>query len=176
VEFFEAISARQSIRAYQATDVEYIKLERILTAANTAPSAGNLQAYQIIVVQHAATRSSLAAAAHGQGFLARAPVVLAFLTDPARSATRYAARGERLFCIQDATIAACHAQLAATALGLGSCWVGAFDDRRIAQILGVPAQLHPVCLLAIGYATERPAYTSRRDLTDLVHEETFKVA
>ena len=135
MEFFEAISARQSIRAYQATDVEHIKLERILTAANTAPSAGNLQAYQIVVVQHAATRSSLAVAAHGQGFLAQAPVVLVFFADPARSAARYAARGERLFCIQDATIAACHAQLAATALGLGSCWVGAFDDRRVAQIL-----------------------------------------
>jgi nitroreductase len=176
MEFFEAVSSRQSIRAYHPTAVKNINLDKILTAANTAPSAGNLQAYQIVVVQHAVTRSSLAVAAHGQGFLAQASVVLAFFADPARSSARYGARGERLFCIQDATIAACHAQLAATALGLGTCWVGAFDDRRVAQILGAPEQLPPVCLLAIGYAAERPAYSSRRDLTDLVHEETLKAA
>ncbi len=176
MDFFEVITARQSIRAYRPIRVERIDLERILTAANTAPSAGNLQAYQIVVVQGAATRSALAAAAHGQEFLAQARVVLAFLADPQRSSARYAARGERLFCIQDATIAACHAQLAAAALGLGSCWVGAFDDRRVAHVLDAPTQLRPVCLLAIGYAAERPAYSSRKNLTDLVHEETFKAA
>jgi len=176
MDFFEVITARQSIRAYRPIRVERIDLERILTAANTAPSAGNLQAYQIVVVQGAATGSALAAAAHEQEFLAQVPVMLAFLADPQRSSARYAARGERLFCIQDATIAACHAQLAAAALGLGSCWVGAFDDRRIAQVLGAPTQLRPVCLLAIGYAAERPAHSSRKDLTDLVHDETFKVA
>ena len=174
MEFFAAISARRSIRAYQATDVEQIKLEKILTAANTAPSAGDLQAYEIVVVQHAAVRSSLAVAAHGQAFLAQAPVVLVFLADPSRSAARYAARGERLFCIQDATLAACHAQLAAAALGLGSCWVGAFDEGRVVKALAAPAGLLPVCLLAIGYAAERPAHTSRRHLSDLVHEDTFK--
>lgn len=174
MDFFEAISARQSVRAYQAIAVEHVKLEKILTAANTAPSAGNLQAYEIVVVRHAATLSALAEAAHGQAFLAQTPVVLVFHADPARSAARYAARGERLFCIQDATIAACHAQLAATALGLGTCWVGAFDDRRVAQILKAPARLRPVCLLAIGYAAERPGFSSRRHLTELVHEETFK--
>ena len=98
--------------------MEQIKLEKILTAANTAPSAGDLQAYEIVVVRHAAVRSCLAVAAHGQAFLAKAPVVLVFL---AEWAARYVTRGERRFCIQDATLAACHAQLAAAALGLGSC-------------------------------------------------------
>ncbi len=174
MDFFEAISARQSVRIYQATAVEHSKLEKILTAANAAPSAGNLQAYEIVVVRHAATRSALVAAAHGQTLLAQAPVVLVFFADPARSAARYAARGERLFCIQDATIAASHAQLAATDLGFGTCWVGAFDDKRVAQALAAPAPLRPVCLLAIGYAAERPSYTSRRPLGNLVHQETLK--
>ncbi len=156
--------------------MEHAQLEKILTAANTAPSAGNLQAYEIIVVRRAATRSALAAAAHGQAFLAQAPVVLVFFADPARSAAHYAARGERLFCIQDATIAACHAQLAATDLGFSTCWVGAFDDKRVAKALAAPPQLRPVCLLAIGHAAEQPSYTSRRQLSDLVHEETFKAA
>jgi nitroreductase len=176
VDFFEAVSARRSVHIYRATVVEHTELEMILTAANTAPSAGNLQAYEIVVVRCAATRSALAAAAHGQEFLAQAPVVLVFFADPARSAARYGTRGEKLFCIQDATIAACHAQLAATDLGLGTCWVGAFDDKRVTKTLAAPPQLRPVCLLAIGHAAEQPSYTSRRQLSDLVHEETYKAA
>lgn len=173
MEFFDVIAARRSIRAYHATAVEPDKLATILATTNMAPSAGDLQAFAIVVVQQATTRASLAAAAHGQGFLAQAPVVMVFFADPSRSAARYAGRGEKLFSIQDATIAASHAQLAATALGLGACWVGAFDDRRVAQILAAPARLQPVCMLAIGYAAERPAPTSRRPLAELVHDEAF---
>lgn len=174
MEFFEVISARRSVRAYLARDVEPDKLEEILAAANMAPSAGDLQAYEIVMVRHATIRTSLAAAAHGQAFLAEAPVVLVFFSDPSRSAARYAARGVRLFSIQDATIAASHAQLAATALGIASCWVGSFDDRRVADILGAPAGISPVCMLAIGYAAERPERTPRRLLSDLMHDEAFR--
>jgi nitroreductase len=174
MEFFEVISTRRSTRAWQARDVERDRLEKVLAVANMAPSAGDLQAYEIVVVRHATTKASLAAAAHDQAFIAEAPVVLVFFADPSRSAARYEARGERLFSIQDATIAASHAQLAATALGLASCWVGSFDDRRMAQTLGAPAEIRPVCMLAIGYAAERPERTSRRPLSDLTHDETFR--
>ena len=154
--------------------VETAKLDKILAAAIAAPSAGNLQAYEIVVVRQAATRSLLAEAAHGQAFLAQAPVVQVFLADPASRAARYAVRGQRLFCVQDATIAATHAQLAATALGLCSCWVGAFDDRRAGQVLAAPERLRPVCLLAIGYGAEQPERTPRRHISDLVHHEACK--
>lgn len=173
MEFFNAISARQSIRAYQETSIDQNKLEKILMTANMAPSAGDLQAYEIVVVQQAITRSLLAAAAHGQEFLVQAPVVIVFFANPPRSAARYAARGEKLFSIQDAAIAASYAQLAATALGFGSCWVGAFDELHVAKILRAPAHLRPVCLLAIGYAAERPERPSRRELSHLVRHEAF---
>ena len=173
MEFFAVTSTRRSIRAYQDFPVGPEELQRILATANMAPSAGNLQAYAVVLVRDATIRASLAAAAHDQECLAQAPAVVVFLSDPSRSAVRYAARGERLFSIQDATIAASYAQLAATALGLGSCWVGAFNDRRVAEILRTPQHLHPVCMLAIGYAAERPEHTSRRTLADLVHDETF---
>ena len=176
MEFFDVISARRSVRAYQRIAVERDKLERILTTANTAPSAGDLQADQIVVVQRAAIRSSLATAAYGQSFLAEAPVVLVFFANPARSAARYGARGESLFSVQDASIATAHAQLAATALGLGACWVGAFDEHRVTQILDAPAKLRPIAMLAIGYAAEQPTPTSRRQLAELVRYETFQTA
>jgi len=174
MEFFATAAARRSVRAYRGTAVEPDKLDRILRTANLAPSAGDLQAYAIVAVRQAETRTVLAAAAHGQGFLAQAPVVLVFCSDPQRSAARYAERGKRLFSIQDATIAASHAQLAATALGLGCCWVGAFDERMVAQILAIPAGLHPVCMLTIGHAAEQPERTPRRPLSELVHQETFR--
>ncbi len=176
MDFFETVSARRSVHVYRPIEVSDAEIERILTAANAAPSAGNLQAYEIVVVRHASARGSLAEAAHGQAFLAEAPVILVFLAAPARSASRYAARGEKLFCLQDATIAACYAQLAATAVGLGSCWVGAFNDNRVAQVVNAPARLHPVCLLAIGHAAQQPAYTSRQQLTDFIHDEGFQSA
>lgn len=176
MDFFETVSARQSVRAYRPTEITDAELEKILTAANAAPSAGDLQSYEIVVVRHTTARSALVEAAHGQAFLAEAPVVLVFLAAPDRSAARYATRGKELFCLQDATIAACYAQLAATALGLGSCWVGAFNERRVARVLNAPARLHPVCLLAIGQAAQRPVHSSRRQLTDFIPEERFTSA
>lgn len=174
MELFDIISARRSIRSYERRAVENEKIDKIVAAATAAPSAGDLQAYEIIVVTQTVTRSLLAAAAHGQEFLAHAPAVLVFLADPQRSASRYGLRGERLFSIQDATIAASYAQLSATALGLGCCWVGAFDDARVGQAVGAPERLRAVSMLAVGYPAERPARTPRRPMAEMLHRETFK--
>jgi nitroreductase len=114
---FEAIQARQSVRAYQAREVEPEKLQGVLSAANQAPSAGNLQAYQVYLVREDSVKRALAQAALEQTFLIQAPVVLVFCTVAARAA-RYGQRGERLYALQDATVATAYAQLAATAQGL----------------------------------------------------------
>jgi nitroreductase len=169
MELFETIQARQSVRTYQSTDVATEQLEAILSAANQAPSAGNLQAYEIYVTRDLAVKRALAKAAWNQDFVAQAPIVLIFCTHPARSASRYKERGQRLYCLQDATIAVAYAQLAATALGLASCWVGAFDDERVAQAIDLPSDQHPVAVLPIGYPAESPQRTPRRLLGDLVH-------
>ena len=101
-----------------------------------------------------------------------APVVLAFCAHPRRSAAKYGRRGEELYCVQDATIACAYAQLAATALGLGSVWVGAFDTDAVAQAIGARRDWRPVALLPIGYPAESPEATPRRSLNELVHERT----
>jgi nitroreductase len=170
MDLFEAIQKRQSVRAYQSTEIPDEKLEAILSAANQAPSAGNLQAYEIYVTRDRATKRTLAKAAGNQDFLAQAPVVLIMCTHPARSAMRYGARGQRLYCMQDAAIAVAYAQLAATALGLATCWVGAFDAKGVARAVGLPRGLHPVAILPIGYPAESPRRRPRRALKDLVHD------
>jgi nitroreductase len=114
------------------------------------------------------TNQALVRAALGQPFLAQAPVVLVFCAHPARTA-KYGQRGEQLCAVQDATIAVACAQLAATALGLATCWVGAFDDEAVARAAALPAGERPVAMLPIGYAAETPPRTSRRPLGELVH-------
>ena len=170
MEFMTLIEERHSTRAYQDTAVEQDKLAKILQAANRAPSAGDLQAYSIIVVRRPDVCQALAKAAVDQQFVAQAPVVLVFLAEPARSGVKYGRRGENLYAIQDATIACAYAQLAAHDLGLAACWVGAFRTRDVREAVGAAEDQVPVALLPIGYAAETPFVTPRRELSELVRE------
>lgn len=129
-----------------------------------------LQAYEIFLVQDENKKRELALASFAQSFVAEAPVVLVFCANPGRSEKRYGKRGKNLYCIQDATIAAAYAQLAAVDLGLGSCWVGAFDEKEVLRILGNPEGLIPVAIIPIGYPAEQPPSTGRRKLEDIVHK------
>ncbi|APZ42898.1 nitroreductase family protein [Acidihalobacter ferrooxydans] len=169
-DFFATIRRRHSVRRYQADmAVETEKLHAILESAIAAPSAGDLQAYQIVVVRAAETRRKLADVTD-HAFLAEAPVCLVFCTDAERSAQTFGERGRELFALQDTTIAAAYAQLAAVAGGLGSAWVGGFVTPDVAATLGLEAHLAPVAMLALGYAAELPEPTTRRRLDEIVVE------
>ena len=170
MDLFEAIQSRRSVRAYQDKEVEPPKLQALLAAVNQAPSAGNLQAYQVYLVRDVALKQALAKAALDQQSLTQAPLVLVFCADQVRASARYRERGEHLYSVQDATVAVTYAQLAATALGLASCWVGAFDETKVARIIELPRGERPVAMLPIGYAAEAPAQTPRRALTEIVIE------
>ncbi len=170
MDFATLIEERHSVRAYQQREVDDEKLRKILHAANRAPSAGDLQAYQIVVVRSPAAKQALAHATIGQEFVAQAPVVLVFLIDPGRSGIKYSSRGERLYCLQDATIACAYAQLAAHDLGLSACWVGAFREKAVSEVVDPRPNQVPVALLPIGYPAETPDVTSRRSLSDLVRQ------
>jgi nitroreductase len=171
MDFFAVLQERRSIRAFHSTPVDEAAVGRIVEAANLAPSAGNLQAYTIVIVRDPERKRALAQAAWEQWFIAQAPVVLVFLADLPRSQRRYGQRGATLFSVQDATLACAYAQLAATALGLGSCWVGAFDDEAVRAIVSAPSDLRPVAILPIGHPAESPLPTARRSLNDLAHQE-----
>lgn len=169
MEFSDLIAARHSIRMFEPTPVEPERLRAILDASNRAPSAGNLQAFEIYVVIAESDRAALTSAALGQGFITQAPVALVFCAHAARSAPRYGTRGEHLYAVQDATIAATYAMLAATDAGLSTVWVGAFDDAEVWRAIGSPEGHHPVAILPIGHAAESPRVTARRALDELVH-------
>ena len=170
MEFLELVKQRRSVRAFARQAVEEEKLQQILRAANLAPSAGNLQAYEIYVVRGRDQRAALASAAYAQAFLLDAPVALVFCTHPSRSEPKYRDRGRRLYSLQDATIACTYAMLAAADQGLATVWVGAFSDEAVWKAIGSPEGVQPVAVLPIGYAGETPAPTSRRRLSSLAHE------
>ena len=172
MDFFETVKARHSVRAFQSRPVEDEKIHRIIEAVNLAPSAGDLQAYEIIVVKDSKRRNELARAALWQNFIAEAPLCLVFLAYPERSSRKYGHRGSQLYCLQDATIAVSYAQLAATALGLASTWVGAFDDEAVARAVEAPKNKRPIAVLPIGYAAETPDITPRRPVSEILCSET----
>lgn len=167
--FFETVRHRHSIRKYQ-TDmpVEPEKLHAILEMACAAPSAGDLQAYRIIVVHDLKTRTDLKQAALNQAFITEAPLCLIFCADPQRSAQQFGERGAHLYTIQDATIAAAYAQLGAVAAGIGSTWVGQFDEKQVRSALDLEPILLPVALLSLGYPAENPAPSARRRLDEVI--------
>jgi nitroreductase len=168
LDFFEIIDHRRSVRAYSSKPIEEDKLKQIFRAANLAPSAGNLQAYQVHVFRKQDKKEALAKAAFDQKFLVEAPVCLVFSADPSRSSPKYGKRGSELYSIQDATIAATFAMLAAVDVGLATVWVGAFDEKEVQKEVGVKS-LKPVAMFAVGYPAEEPATSPRRAIDEIFH-------
>jgi len=170
---FKAIYGRRSIRAFSKIDVTRTQLTRILDAGRQAPSAGNLQPWELVVVRDSNRKMALARAAHGQYFIAEAPIVVIVCVHPARSAWRYGDRGADLYCLQDTAAFIQNMLLASYAIGLGSCWVGAFDEARAAEAIEAPDTIRPVAIIPIGSPAESPSAPTRRSLEDIVHEERF---
>ncbi|MEW5936426.1 MAG: nitroreductase family protein [Candidatus Thermoplasmatota archaeon] len=160
MEVFEAISGRRSIRKFKEVPVGKEVIEQILEAGLAAPSAGNLQARRIHVVISRSVKAALADAALGQGFVAEAPVVLVVCADLERIAP-YGERGKSLYCLQDAAAAVQNMLLAAYDKGLGTCWVGAFNEAAVARILSLPERLRPVAIVPMGVPAEQPRRSPR---------------
>jgi len=168
MDIWQAIRNRHSVRSFDPEAIDFATVSKILEAAIRAPSAGNRQPWHFVVVRDQKIKEALAAAANGQRFVAEAPVVIVICADPERSASRYGDRGRVLYCLQDTAAATSYILLAATALDLGSCWVGAFDERAAAEALQLSANLRPVAMVPIG----RPQYSTgnrspRRALDDV---------
>jgi len=147
VDVYEAIIKRKSVRAFKDKDVPEEMISRLLEAARLAPSASNRQEWRFIVVRDPATRKQLSKAAMGQKFVGEAPVVLACC---AETDGHVMACGQLCYPINVA-IAIDHITLCATADGLGTCWIGAFDESQVKEILGLPPQIRVIGLLPVGY-------------------------
>lgn len=171
-EFFGFLTQRASIRDYTDASLTEEEVNYILDCAGTAPSAGNLEAWDVVVVTEEDARSALAEAAYDQEHIAKASTVFVVCANYVRSMSRYGERGI-LYAVQDATIACTYMMLAAHAQKLHSCWTGAFDEDAVKEILDLPQHIRPVALLAVGRGHPSGALTERMDIGEHVHREIW---
>ncbi len=155
MEILEAIKQRRSIRQFQRRALPPQVLDTLIEAVRWAPSAGNLQSRRFYFVFNEALKAKLARAALDQPFIAQAPVAVVGCADH-RIARQYGERGVTLYCLMDVAASLQNLLLAAVAQGLGSCWVGAFDEDEVRQLLQLPPHLRPVAIVPIGFAAEHP--------------------
>jgi nitroreductase len=173
MDVLEAISGRRSVRSFTDAAVSDDQLDRILGAARWAPSAGNVQPWEFVVVRKPEEKRALCEAAFGQMFVEAAPLLIVVCADERRSGRSYGSRGKDLFCIQDTAAAVQNILLAAYSMGLGTCWVGAFDEKRVRGVLGVPEGVRPVALVPVGYSAGASGMRTRRPVSEVVHKEVF---
>ena len=164
MELFEAIKTRRSVRAYQDKPVEDEKLQSVLDAVRMAPSWANMQCWRMVVVKDRATQEKISDLSYVESFfapkgyksnpskkaLAAAPVVIALCADPAQSGVLW----DQNYYLVDAGIAAQNLMLAARGLGLGTVFVGVYDEEKLKELLNIPASIRIIGLLPLGYPTE----------------------
>ena len=164
---FNVMLNRRSQRKFENRDVEEWKLEMIFAAADTAPTAGGFQGFEIYHIKNQEVKNKLVLAANNQPYV-NAPVVLVFCMNPDRVKLNFAPDKIRKFSQQDATLAAAYSQLAAHALGLSSIWIGMLDENRVREVLGT--DLFPSSILCVGYPIKMLVPKPKRNLKDLIHE------
>lgn len=170
MDIFTVISTRRSIRKYQTTPITEEQLSRILEAGRRAPSAANRQPWHFLVITDPTIRKQMRKA-YDRLWFSEAPVVLVICADPREAWVR--ADGEEFWKI-DATIALQSMILQATAEGLGTCWIGAFDEAAAKQALGIPDPIRIVAMTPIGHPDEvKGPVSNRKELEVLLHRDKW---
>ncbi len=165
-DLFEVMKRRRSTRKFDTKPIESWKIEKILAAADTAPTAGNFQGFEIFHVKNTDMKEKLVEAANNQPYV-NAPLVLVYCKNPSRVKLKFPKRILTKFAIQDATLAAAYSQLAATALSLSTIWIGMIDEKKVAEIIGT--ELVPSSILCIVYPIKRKFPKPSRNLSELIH-------
>ncbi len=168
----EVINRRRSIRKFKNMDIGKENVDILLNAAQAAPSAGNAQGRDFIIVTDKTIKRELVMAARNQHFIASAPVIIVAVANIKRSSSRYGDRGE-LYAVQDATASVMNIMLAATSTGLGTCWIGAFNEGMVIDILNIPMGERPIAMIPIGYPDEDPVMPQRMSIDQIAHREKW---
>jgi nitroreductase len=170
MEFSELIKSRYSVRAYKPDPVEDEKLEQVLEAARLAPTAANRQPFQLIVI-HTAGREDELRQVYDRAWFTEAPLVICACGVAGQGWVR--GHDEKNYTCVDVAIVMDHLILAAANLGLGTCWIGAFDPPAAREVLGLPDEVEPIVFTPLGYPADRPGPKERKPFTDLVRYERW---
>jgi len=173
MELSEAIKGRRCIRAFKQRDVPEEAVEKLIDAARHAPSAGNIQPWEFVIVRKLEVKKKLARAALHQAFVEEAPAVIVVCANEKRSSMGYGSRGKTLYCIQDTAAATQNILLTAFSLGLGACWIGAFNEDEAKRALNAPEGIRPVAIVPVGYPDETPSHRDTRPLNQIIRYDGF---
>ncbi len=173
MEFKEVVEKRRSVRKFKDLDIPEKDIEEILEIGHMAPSAGNLQARDFIVIKEKEGKNKLSINSYGQFFICEASWVVVVCANKRRSSERYGERGEELYCIQDATAAVENMLLAIVDMGYACVWVGAFDEEAVAKQLKLPSHIRPIAILPIGYPAESNSEPKKIEVNEITHHEEW---
>lgn len=167
----ELIETRHSIRSYKDQEIEEEKLNYVLQAFRKAPSAKNLQPWKLVVIKNKKILSDIAIACNNQTFMEEAPVIIVAC---AKEEESYGTMGGYMNSYPiDIAIALEHLILAATEKGLGTCWIGAFKEQLVKDILGVPENVRVVALTPLGYPAREASIRGRKPLTEIISYDKY---
>mgnify|MGYP005832043833 CR=1 FL=1 len=162
MDVFEVIKARRSIRKYRNQRIPDDALDRILESARFAPSAGSRYPWFLVVVRKDETKKALAIACNNVNYISECDVFIAAAGDPSQQ-----------WYVTDTSVAIEHMVLTAWEMGIGSCWVGNYNEDLIKTLLSIPQDKRLVACLTLGYANESPSPRPRKDMSDLVYREKY---
>ncbi len=167
------IKSRASVRSFTPVDIPESMVTGLLESALQAPCAGNIQEWRFVVVRNPGNRKRLAQAAFEQKLVSDAPVVIVVCADMNEIGNAYGERGENVFSIQDTANAAHSLMLAAWNRGIGSCWVGSFNEKAVKDILVLPSHVRPLVIIPLGYPSAEPKKTGRKALEEVMHRDFY---
>lgn len=169
MDFYEVINKRYSVRKYKNQPVEEPKLNRVLESARIAPSAANRQPLYFIIIKDENRIRSLKKA-YDRDWFYTAPIVVCACGEPSKTWIR---KDGKNYNDVDVAIAMDHLILAATAEGLGTCWIGAFDCKAVKEILELPRGIEPIAMTPLGYPADYPSPKTRKSLPEIMHHEKW---
>jgi nitroreductase len=173
LELQEAIKSRRSIRNFKKQNIPQESVTKLIEAASYAPSAGKIQPWQFVIVRNPTIKKKLAESALNQHHIEQAPVVIVVCADEKRSSMGYSTRGRTLYCLQDTAAAAQNILLTAYSLGLGTCWIGAFNEEEAKEVINAPEGIRPVAMIPVGVPDQKPRQRARKLLSQITHHNSF---
>jgi nitroreductase len=166
---FEVLQKRRSVRKFLEAPLDWENVGDILDAGRVAPTAGNVQDVRFLVIQDPEQRNKVAEACYQQYWMAKAPIHIVVGVEPQKTEQFYGKRGKELYAAHDAAAAAMSIILAAEAMGLATCWVGAFEDHMLKRACGMSDDVQAHCVIPLGYADEKPREPVKFSIETMVY-------
>ena len=168
-DILELIKTRRNIKRFLPKYVSWEKISRMIDAARHAPSCGNVQNWKFLIVFDPAMKENVAAAAYEQYEIVQAPIIIIVCGEPDKAERYYGLRGERLYTVQNCAAAIQNMLLEAHSLGLGTRWIGGFDEEAIKSMFKIPPDVRPQAIIAVGYPADVPKRPPKYPLETMVY-------